>query len=173
MKNIVLRVLSYILVAVVAACTTLLLCRVDGTGKLEQLQNLVTDRFIGEAEEKELEDAAAKAMVSALGDRWSHYQTKEEYLQYLEIMSNSYVGVGITIQVREDGTGCDVQQVTAGGPAEEAGVCTGDVITHVDGQSIAGMDTAEIGNLGGKCPDPEGYPSPSGNGSCHRTDAGG
>ena len=147
MKNIVLRVLSYILVAVVAACTTLLLCRVDGTGKLEQLQNLVTDRFIGEAEEKELEDAAAKAMVSALGDRWSHYQTKEEYLQYLEIMSNSYVGVGITIQVREDGTGCDVQQVTAGGPAEEAGVCTGDVITHVDGQSIVGMDTAEIGNL--------------------------
>ena len=37
----------------------------------------------------------------SLGDRWSHYMTAEEYTAYRETMSNSYVGIGVTISVRD------------------------------------------------------------------------
>ena len=62
----------------------------------------------------------------------------------MEAMANSYVGIGVTVQLREDGAGINVTQVTAGGPAEEAGVLPGDTITAVAGQSIAGMTLADI-----------------------------
>jgi carboxyl-terminal processing protease len=54
-------------------------------------------------------------------------------------MANAYVGVGITVQLDSRGQGITVTQVAAGGPAEEAGVLPGDIITAVDGQSIAGL----------------------------------
>ena len=88
--------------------------------------------------------ASTIAMVEALGDRWSYYMSVEEYVNYTEKMSNSYVGIGITIQVREDGTGLNIMKVTAGGPAEAAGVLAGDVLIGVEGQSIAGLSTSEV-----------------------------
>jgi len=83
-------------------------------------------------------------MVGATGDRWSYYMTAEEYASYLETMANAYVGVGITIQVREDGY-LDVTQVTKGGGAEAAGVQVGDIITAVEGR-----DAAELGTSGAR-----------------------
>ena len=40
-----------------------------------------------------IEDAAADAMVEALGDRWSYYIPANEYLAYREQMANAYVGI--------------------------------------------------------------------------------
>ena len=40
--------------------------------------------------------------------------TEEEYADYQETMANAFVGVGITITVREDGQGFDIVQVLDG-----------------------------------------------------------
>ena len=53
--------------------------------------------FIDDYDETELADAAAAAMVSATGDRWSYYLTAEEKSSYDEQMKNTYVGIGVTI----------------------------------------------------------------------------
>ena len=150
MKKTIVKILSYVLVAAVAAGTAVACCVLSqrkDMDKLEYVRMLVEQCYIGEADRKTMDDAAAAAMVAAIGDRWSHYMTAEEYLDYQDTMANSYVGVGITIQVREDGSGLDVLDVSAGGGAEEAGILPGDRIIAVDGKSVAGMSGTESGAL--------------------------
>ncbi len=147
MNKFLLKTLSYILVAVLASVSTLALSRPVGGDKLDTLKSLLEGYFIGEMDEKALEDAAAGAMVDALEDYWSHYQTAEEYELYQQASSNSYVGVGITIQVREDGQGLDIIEVEQEGPAAEAGVLAGDRLVGVDGQSILGLSLEEVSDL--------------------------
>lgn len=112
--------------------------------KLDTLEELILDCFIGEKDQTAMQDAAANAMVDALGDRWSYYIPAESYAEYLEEMKNAYVGIGITISPRTDGLGLDVLDVTQGGPAQEAGVLKGDVITAVNETVIEGMDVNEV-----------------------------
>jgi carboxyl-terminal processing protease len=74
-------------------------------------------------------------MVAGLGDRWSRYMDRETYASYMEQMTNSYVGVGITVQLNEEGQVL-VLRVEAGGPAEEAGVQPGDLVLTVGAGDI-------------------------------------
>ena len=147
MKNFILNTLSYLLVAVMASVATFAFCRYRAPGKLESLQNLLEQRYIGEMDEKKVEDAAAAAMVDALGDRWSHYQSAEIYELYQNVMSNTYVGVGMAISVSQDGQGLDITQVEDEGPAQKAGVRAGDRLVAVDGTDIRGMALSEVGKL--------------------------
>jgi len=133
--------LSYILVVAVTVAVTVVVVNIKSTNKLSQLQRLLEQRFIGEVDSDALEDAAANAMVNALGDRWSYYITAEEYAAYEEQKNNAYVGVGITIQVTEDQQGFLVIKVEEGGSAKEQGILPGDVITEVAGQSISQIGT--------------------------------
>lgn len=143
------KLLSYVLVAALASMLTLALNYQEpvGPSKLDQLEALLIERFIGETDRTAMEDAAASAMVDSLGDRWSYYLTASEFKSYQEQMANAYVGIGITIQVREDGTGYDVLKVNDPGPAAEAGMLAGDVMIAVDGQDITGMSVDEARDL--------------------------
>ena len=99
--------------------------------------------FIDDYDEDALADAAASAMVAATGDRWSYYLTAEEKSSYDEQMQNAYVGIGVTITAQEELGGMRIEAVTAGGPAEEAGILVGDIITEVEGEK-----TLELGMAG-------------------------
>ena len=99
--------------------------------------------FIDDYDEEKLADAAASAMVEATGDRWSYYLTAEEKSSYDEQMQNAYVGIGVTITVQEELGGMRIEAVTADGPAEEAGLLTGDIITEVEGEK-----TLDLGMTG-------------------------
>ena len=147
MKKILLQTLSYLLIAVLASTATFAFCNYGGQGKLETIEKLLDRYYIGQIDQKAMEDAAAEAMVDALGDRWSHYQSAEEYRIYQDVMSNSYVGVGIAISRREDGKGLDITEVTDDSPAQAAGVQTGDQLIAVDGTDIQGMTTAQVRTL--------------------------
>ena len=145
------QILSYILVAALAALVTLYFFGAspeDGkTSKLDTLSGLIEERFIGEADRTAYEDAAAAAMVAALGDEWSYYIPASQYQAHVESVSNAYVGIGITITVSEDGTGFLITKVNPGGPADEAGMEPGDVIIGIEGQSASGMDAAQARDL--------------------------
>lgn len=138
------RILSYVLVALLSVTLTVavmlgvFMFKQQNMSKLTVLEQLILDRFIGEADQVAMEDAAANAMVNSLGDRWSYYIPADEYEAYMEQMRNSYVGVGITITMEENGS-IKVVGVVSGGPAEEAGMQVNDIIIKVDGQSIVGM----------------------------------
>jgi carboxyl-terminal processing protease len=103
MKKLILRILSYILVAALASVLTLGFWGSDYS-KIEEIKDYIDLYFVGEADMSKAEDAAAAAMIYALGDKWSYYISAEEYASYEENKNNVYVGIGITIVVREDGT---------------------------------------------------------------------
>ena len=148
MKQKVLQIGSYILVAALASALTL--AGMGGTGetsKLSQLQSLIEERYIEGADPTVLEDAAADAMVAATGDRWSYYIPASEYETYQENMANAYVGVGITILSSEDVEGFRIMSVTPDGPAEEAGVQKDDVLIGVDGKDVRQSDANQVRNL--------------------------
>ena len=144
-KQKILKFLSYVLVAVAASFLTLYLSAPEYS-KLEQLEDLILTRFIGEAEAEELEDAAADAMVSATKDRWSYYIPASEMESYMEQMENAYVGVGITIQQEEE-TGYRIMEVTKGGPAEEAGLKPGDLLVKAGDTDLRELDVNEVRSL--------------------------
>ena len=144
------QILSYILVAVLASLVTLFYCndnRQPTYSKLDQLSDLIEECFIGESDRVAYEDAAADAMVNALGDEWSYYIPADQYQAHVESVENAYVGIGITILVREEGDGFSVTKVNAGGPAEEAGMLAGDVIIGIEGQSAEGMSADDAKSL--------------------------
>ncbi len=138
---------SYILVAMLATVLTLAMVHAEVglvPTKLEQLENLIQERFIGEADRVALEDAAANAMVKATGDRWSYYISAKDYEAYAEQMANAYVGVGITIRKEEGNTGFRILEVSAGGPAEEAGLHPEDLVIKVAGQDVRELETEGV-----------------------------
>ena len=147
MKKILLRSLSYLLVAALASAITFGLCSFQKSAKLNNRKRLLQFYYIGQIDEQKMEDAMAKAMVDSLGDRWSRYLTAQEYSAYQESMSNTYVGVGITTTTRQDGQGLDVVEITQGSSAESAGVLVGDRWIKVDGTDIRGKTTKEVAAL--------------------------
>ena len=147
MKEKVLKFGSYVLVAALAAVVTLATVGVRDISKLDRLEGLIQECYIGEADEQELEDAAAVAMVKATGDRWSYYIPADEYSDHVEREENAYVGVGITIQPQEDESGFLILMVTEGGPAQEAGIEANDLLIGVEEQDIRDMSMDEVREL--------------------------
>lgn len=141
---------SYLLVAMLSTVLTLTLVHLDvglRPSKLDQLESLIAEKFIGEADPVQLADAAAGAMVKATGDRWSYYIPASEYESYQEQTENAYVGVGMTIQATEDASGFLIVDVVPGGPAEEAGVRILDLLIRVDNTDIRALSASEVREL--------------------------
>ncbi len=159
-KNKVLtKALSYVLVVVITVAVTLGLaaCTIygptvtlpQGYSKLDYLKALLEAYYIDidNVDMGKVEDAAASAMVDALGDRWSYYVSAEEYAALKEQNANSYVGIGVTVQVREDGQGFDVTQVEPGGSAQAGGIQPGDVLIAAEGTSFIDADINEASKI--------------------------
>lgn len=150
MKEKLLHFGSYVLVAVLSTVLTLTMVHLEvglKPTKLDQLEGLIEEKFIGEADQEKLEDAAATAMVKATGDRWSYYIPASEYEAHREQSENAYVGVGMTIQATEDGSGFLIVDVVSGGPAEEAGIRVKDLLIRVEGTDIRTLTAEEVRTL--------------------------
>ena len=148
MNNTFKKILSYTLVAVIAACLGFAFSAnlYGKNNKLQQLEQIIVEQFVGEADVTAMEDAAANAMVNALGDRWSYYIPADQYDAYLQQMRNEYVGIGITISVDEETGYLNILQVTPGGGAQTAGLLAGDVLIKVEGEDVAQLGLNEAAN---------------------------
>ena len=149
---------SYIAVAALAVVITLALTGTsqygavnipEGVSKLDYLQALLEAYYIDidDVDMEKLQDAAAGAMVDALGDRWSYYVSAEEFAEVKEQSANSYVGIGVTVQAREDGQGFDITQVEPGGSAHAGGIVPGDVLIGAEGTSFIDADVNEASKI--------------------------
>lgn len=148
MKKLI-TVLSYLTTAMAACAVTLLVTigRTPGSTKLDQVEYLIKNRFIEEADMEKAEDAAATAMIDSLGDRWSYYLSAADYATHKEQVENAYVGIGITISPEESGQGFLILAVQKDSGAEAAGLLAGDIITGAEGQDVRGMTTAQLRDI--------------------------
>lgn len=115
----------------------------DTATKINKIEELIDDKYLFDYEKEDIETAIIKAYVSGLGDPYSEYYTEEEFEQIGQSAAGSYCGVGVYVTYDENGRGIKILQVIEGGPAEDAGLEEGDIITAIDGNAIE-LDNFEL-----------------------------
>ena len=99
----------------------------------------IDNDFIREVDVDKLQDASLKGMIASLGDRFSHYFSPKEALQFQQSVEGRFEGVGLRIE--EVPRGLEIVSVFEGSPAQRAGIRQGAIITEVNGESIAGQSS--------------------------------
>ena len=135
--SVLLLVLACVLCLLAGSLVTFGLFRLavgpEGMSLLKE-QALIKNRFVGDYDPDQVRYAAEKAMVDALGDRWSIYLTPQELRTTSNTRRNSYVGIGVSIN--DDEQGLLITQVNPEGPAAKAGLRAGEIICAVEGTAI-------------------------------------
>lgn len=126
--------------AVSVAVTLCLLALLLGREGLALVQGWMLARWAFVEEDADLgraADTALYGLVDGMGDRWSYYIPPDSYRALQDRRANRYVGIGVTVDYTDE-RGLCVREVKEGSPALQAGIAVGDIITAVDGQSVAG-----------------------------------
>lgn len=111
-------------------------------GKLKTVAGIVEKYFVADYDESEAIESALAGYIDGLGDRWSAYYTAEETASIQEDEANAYVGIGVTYSVAEENP-YQITGVTAGGPADEAGLLPGDVLVSADGVDVLTLESSD------------------------------
>ena len=113
------------------------------SARTDEALGVIEDSYFRATDATELEDASVEGMVRRLrrenDDRFSHYFDPETYRLFQSSTNGQFSGVGMT--VTEVKQGLRVARVFEGTPAEEAGLEAGDLITAVEGKTIAGVSS--------------------------------
>jgi carboxyl-terminal processing protease len=97
-----------------------------------------------ELDDKALAYGAIEGLTNAVGDTGhTSFLTPEERADRAEELSGSYVGIGVRIDVAQDGSPLIVS-VFKDSPAAAAELQPGDIIVSVDGRATAGHDLDEV-----------------------------
>ena len=113
---------------------------------LASFRSVLEEKYIGEIDDEALIEGAIKGYVSALGDPYTTYYTKEEMDELMEETTGNYVGIGIYMTLDLENNAIYVVKPMEGSPAEEAGIQAGDLITKVDGQEYSGEELDQASN---------------------------
>jgi len=99
--------------------------------------DIIRDNYYRSVGGARLRDASLRGMVRSLNSRFSHYFTPRENALFRQATSGEFSGVGMTVV--EHPRGLRVAGVFDDSPAKRAGIRPSDVITRVNGRSIAGQ----------------------------------
>lgn len=116
------------------------------TAKIEYLEKLIEQEYLGEVDEEELAEGVYAGLIYGLGDVYSRYYTAEEYEQETASTDGSYVGIGVAIQKNTNG-GIEIAECYEGGSGKKAGLIAGDVITAIDETDVTEMELDEVVSL--------------------------
>lgn len=108
-----------------------------------QVLSIVERNYVDETDRNAMIDGAIHGMVRAL-DPHSSFMTQADRKEFERRTSGQFVGVGIEIGLRND----ELRVITAfhGGPAQRAGIASGDTILAVDGHDVSKMSLDELFN---------------------------
>ena len=106
----------------------------------EAIDTLERD-YYRKVDRKKLLDQSLEQAVGSLDDRFSHYFAPRDFSDFQAATEGRFEGVGMTVEEVE--RGLRVLSVYDGSPADRGGLEPGDIITHVDGRSIAGESSEE------------------------------
>lgn len=108
--------------------------------------DLIENNYYRKVPDSQLQDSSLQGMVRSLKSQFSHYFTPQQNKLFEQATNGEFSGVGMTVVGRH--RGLLVAGVFKDSPAKRAGIRPGDVITKVNGHSIAGessdLSTARI-----------------------------
>jgi carboxyl-terminal processing protease len=96
----------------------------------------IQDHYYKSVSESKLEEASLHGIVGSLGDPYSRYFSPDQAKSFNEDISGKFEGVGMSVHPAKQGL--VITDTFPGAPARKAGLRAGDIITRVNGRSIAG-----------------------------------
>lgn len=109
--------------------------------KFTQIQSLIDNNYIGEYNKKSLFENAITAYVDSVGDDYTTYLNKNNYISMKKTLDGEYDGIGISISVKDDNI--YIASVKQNSPAQKAGICKDDILTSVNGKEFNGKTASE------------------------------
>jgi carboxyl-terminal processing protease len=113
----------------------------EGAQLFSEVMTRVSRLYVDSLSEAQLYDKAVNGLLEELHDPHSVLLTADRLRALNESTSGHYAGVGIQMDLREGWI--TVVAPLPGGPAERAGIRTGDRIVEVEGKSTAGWTADE------------------------------
>lgn len=92
--------------------------------------------------------AAVCGMAASTRDRWTEFFTPQEWASFdAPLDPKAIFGIGVLLDVDPATHYARSFYVIPGGPADDAGIASGDLITTVDGKSTRGMAQPQVSKL--------------------------
>jgi carboxyl-terminal processing protease len=118
----------------------------DSEGQLyDEALDTIADNYYRKVDKDALVDKGLEAGVKSLDDRFSAYFDPKQYKEFEEATDGAFEGVGMNVAEVE--RGLRVLTVFDDSPAKSGGIRSGDVITDVDGHSLAGKTSEQATTL--------------------------
>ncbi len=114
--------------------------------KLSYASKLLNIFYYEDVDLKNASEMAIAGVAASTGDPYTGYIWGDAAVQYLEDVEGNYCGVGLYIEWDTEENLISVVSAIAGGPAEAAGIGTGDKILKLDGTAYSGEEMSEAAN---------------------------
>lgn len=105
--------------------------------RLEEVYDTLVQDYYIPVDEEVLVTGAVRGMMDAVEDPYTFYYTTEEMQKANEQTDGVYHGVGMVVQLTEDGY-IEIVRVYEDSPAERAGLLAGDYIVSVEDVPVSG-----------------------------------
>ncbi|MBO5286666.1 MAG: S41 family peptidase [Clostridia bacterium] len=105
--------------------------------KLAYIDMYYRSKYTGVIDEDEIVYTVANGYISGTGDMYGEYYTADDFEAVMNDSAGNKVGIGVYVSLDVDTGYIKILSVMKDGPAYKAGLLHGDIITHVEGISVA------------------------------------
>ena len=112
--------------------------------KLSILNELIDETYLGDVDEKKLEEGLYEGYVGGLDDPYSVYYDEEETKAFMEATEGEYSGIGAVMTQSKDSGIITLTHVYEDSPAMKAGLKDEDILYKVEGKEVTGEDLTEV-----------------------------
>ncbi|HEX9060190.1 MAG TPA: S41 family peptidase, partial [Clostridia bacterium] len=115
----------------------------ENIDKFKEVRGILEKKYYKDVDENNLVEGAISGMADSLKDPYTVYFTKEQMQSFTEKTSGSYVGIGVSINLDNNGL-VSIIEPFSGSPAKKAGIMQGDKITKVDDKDVTAIKDEEM-----------------------------
>ena len=113
--------------------------------KFQDLLRFIDENFYLEYDINDIVEGAISGAVEALGDPYSMYLKPGTLDKYVDYITGTYIGAGISYKETENGL--EILTVEADSSAGKAGIVVGEIITEIEGKAFSAYEENEINTL--------------------------
>lgn len=111
--------------------------------KLVKIGAIIDELYVGEYDEKQMEENAINAVIEALGDKYAVYYDEENAKETMQLLDGYYVGIGVEVFANTQKNAIEVISAYEDSPADKAGIKSGDLIIKVDDTVYTAKNVAD------------------------------